>query len=364
VDVLIDLAPETERVQPSLRRALGDADSEVARDAARALGALGRKASPSVSVLSNALSHEEPHVRLYAAEALAAIGPQAAGATATLTIAVRDPIPGVRWAACEALGCIGPTAQPAVPQLLEALQDEFLYVRICAAGALGNIGPKAAAARAALSEATKDPALRNEAEWALGRIASTESGDDVRSTLDARPSSAPIPAPPPRAASTPQPEIIATLSAIPPLDWDPKSGRNIVWSVELGDETFGRPVVAGDTVYVGTDNARHVNPAISEECGVLMAFRAADGKFLWQDQSPRVKRGLGVPTPLSRLAQPPRQSEQPSLRRTTLQGSPRNHTHLGTRYVRSAGRVSSRSLQQRGAACRQFADRLHLQWPK
>src|SRR6185295_6794483 len=61
---------------------------------------------------------------------------------------------------------------------------------------------------------------------------------------------------------------------------------------ELGSETFGRPVVAGDAVYVGTDNARRMNPACQEECGVLMAFRATDGGFLWQDVAPRVERGL------------------------------------------------------------------------
>jgi hypothetical protein len=44
-------------------------------------------------------------------------------------------------------------------------------------------------------------------------------------------------------------------------------------------------------VYVGTDNARHMNPACQEECGVLMAFRATDSTFLWQDVAPRVKRG-------------------------------------------------------------------------
>ncbi|HEU0040168.1 MAG TPA: PQQ-binding-like beta-propeller repeat protein, partial [Verrucomicrobiae bacterium] len=62
--------------------------------------------------------------------------------------------------------------------------------------------------------------------------------------------------------------------------------------VELGNETFGRPVVVGDAVYVGTDNARHMNPAIQEKAGVLMAFDAKDGAFLWQDVAPRVERGL------------------------------------------------------------------------
>src|SRR5262245_6831128 len=81
VDVLIDFAPHTEWIQPALRRALRDDDSEVAGDAARALGALGPTASPSVDALVNTLSHEDPYVRIYAAEALASIGPSAAMAT-------------------------------------------------------------------------------------------------------------------------------------------------------------------------------------------------------------------------------------------------------------------------------------------
>jgi outer membrane protein assembly factor BamB len=76
------------------------------------------------------------------------------------------------------------------------------------------------------------------------------------------------------------------------FDWDPATGRNIVWSVQLGSETFGRPVVVGDTVYLGTNNARPRNPAYEEDAGVLMAFRATDGTFLWQDVTPRVERGL------------------------------------------------------------------------
>src|SRR6185503_8665324 len=50
-DALIDLAPDTEWTQPMLRRALRDKDSMVVGDAARALGALRHKASPSVRAL-------------------------------------------------------------------------------------------------------------------------------------------------------------------------------------------------------------------------------------------------------------------------------------------------------------------------
>ncbi|HEX6898984.1 MAG TPA: PQQ-binding-like beta-propeller repeat protein [Thermoanaerobaculia bacterium] len=279
-DALIDLAPDTESIQPALRRALRDQDSMVAADAARALGALGKRASPSVRALVEALSHEEPHVRIYTAEALAAIGPKAAAATRDLARALGDPVPGVRWAAGEALAGIGPAAQSAVPQLIAALKDEFLYVRICAAEALGSIGPKAQAAREALRAAANDPALRSQAEWALNRIAGIESEKPV------------VPPDVPGLSVPLQPPTTAAPTGNPPVDWDPATGRNIVWSVELGGEAYGRPVVAGDVVYVGTDNTLRMNPIFRKDSGVLMAFRAADGAFLWQDVAPRVERGL------------------------------------------------------------------------
>ena len=53
-------------------------------------------------------------------------------------------------------------------------------------------------------------------------------------------------------------------------------------------------MVAGDAVYVGTDNARRMNPAYQENAGVLVAFHAKDGKFLWQDVPARGARPQGV----------------------------------------------------------------------
>jgi outer membrane protein assembly factor BamB len=210
---------------------------------------------------------------------LASIGPNVGVATKDIARALGDPIPGVRWAAAEALASIGPAAQSAVPQLIEALKDEFLYVRICAAGALGSLGPKAITAREALRAAANDPSMRDEAEWALNRIAGVESEEPVVSPVVPAPSVAPA-------------QTTVAQTGNPPVDWDTHTGRNIVWSVELGKDTFGRPVVAGDVVYVGTDNARQMNFAVQDECGVLMAFRATDGAFLWQDVAPRVERGL------------------------------------------------------------------------
>ncbi len=292
VSVLIDLAPDTDTAQPALIRALNSEDLPLARDAARALGALGGRASPSVPQLVKALSHPDPLVRLYTAEALAAIGPDAAAATPDLAKALRDPSPGVRWAAGEALAAIGPRAAPAVPDLLEALKDEFLYVRICAASALGNIGSSTEAVLVALKAAANDPAMRTEAEWALHQITPATPGADsapfVRPEKSVPQEGAALSG---RAAGAS--EEVAGDKGHPPDDWDIQTGRNIVWSVGLGDETYGRPVVSNGVVFVGTDNGRKMNPAYQDESGVLLAFRSKDGAFLWQDVAPRVNRGLG-----------------------------------------------------------------------
>jgi outer membrane protein assembly factor BamB len=275
-----------------LIRALNAEDLRVARDGARALGALGERASSSVPALVKALSHQDSAVRSYVAEALASIGPAAAPATPDLTKALRDLEPGVRWAAGEALAAIGPKAAPAMPELIEALKDEFLYVRICAAGALGSIGLKSEAALAALKEAANDPAMRAEAEWALHQIAGVAPGANAAASAQPEEGDRKAAAVLSGLATSGTPET-AGGEGRPPEDWDIKTGRNIVWSVGLGNETFGRPVVSGGVVYVGTDNGRRRMPACEGECGVLLAFRATDGALLWQDAAPRVNQGTG-----------------------------------------------------------------------
>jgi HEAT repeat protein/outer membrane protein assembly factor BamB len=292
VSILIDLAPDTETAQPALTRALSDVDELVARDAARALGALAERAGPSVPKLVEALSHRDPLVRRYVAEALASIGPAAAAAAPDLAKALRDPNPGVRWAACEALAAIGPPAAPAVPALMEALKDRFLYVRICAADALGSIGSKTEAVLAALKAAASDPAMRSEAEWALHQLTGVAPGAPATSSALPKGNAVKegaISSGQARGAS----QEVAVGKGHPPDDWNIDTGRNIVWSVALGDETFGRPVVSGGVVYVGTDNARKLISTYRDDCGALLAFRAKDGAFLWQDTAPRVDRGLG-----------------------------------------------------------------------
>ena len=67
-----------------------------------------------------------------------------------------------------------------------------------------------------------------------------------------------------------------------PAEWNPKTGENIKWSVELGSQTYGGPIIHGGKVFVGTNNQSVKNPKLGGDRGVIMAFNRADGAFLWQ----------------------------------------------------------------------------------
>lgn len=62
-----------------------------------------------------------------------------------------------------------------------------------------------------------------------------------------------------------------------PTDWS--ATKNIKWSADLGQVTFGTPVVSGGRVFIGTNND---DPASNEKRGVLKCFSEKDGKLLWR----------------------------------------------------------------------------------
>jgi outer membrane protein assembly factor BamB len=67
-----------------------------------------------------------------------------------------------------------------------------------------------------------------------------------------------------------------------PADWDVKTGRNVKWWADVGSQAYAGPVVAGGKVFVGTNNDAPRNPRLPNDRGVVMAFDAASGDFLWQ----------------------------------------------------------------------------------
>lgn len=79
-----------------------------------------------------------------------------------------------------------------------------------------------------------------------------------------------------------------------PQAWDGPKKQNIKWVADLGKSTYGNPVVAGGRVFIGTNNDQPRDPAITGDRGVLMAFSAADGKFLWQAVHEKLPGGEAV----------------------------------------------------------------------
>lgn len=184
---VIDNLPESYYVQ-----ALKSPKWETRRQAAFALGTLGKDGRGAVRALAVALHDDEPRVRFNAALALFKIGPEggAEGAVPDLSEALDDDVPLVRMDAAMALFRLGPAARAAVPALVAAVQRRdnrtlapgipFGHtIREQAALALGRIGPDAREAVPVLRQALADdePNMRGSAAEALHLIDPTAPDD-------------------------------------------------------------------------------------------------------------------------------------------------------------------------------------------
>ncbi len=90
-----------------------------------------------------------------------------------------------------------------------------------------------------------------------------------------------------------------------PAKFDPATGLNVKWVAALGSQSYGGPIVAGGKVYVGTNNEALKNPKLTGDRGVVMAFNAADGKFLWQAAYPKLPAGRVNDWPLQGVCSAP-----------------------------------------------------------
>lgn len=63
-----------------------------------------------------------------------------------------------------------------------------------------------------------------------------------------------------------------------PVEWD-AAGKNVKWSANLGETTYGSPVIAGGRVFIGTDND---DRSVKQQVGILKCFSEKDGQLLWR----------------------------------------------------------------------------------
>lgn len=78
-----------------------------------------------------------------------------------------------------------------------------------------------------------------------------------------------------------------------PTKWDVETGENIRWSMPLGSETYGNPVIANGRVFIGTNNGSGYAKRYPSkvDLGCLLCFDEKDGTFLWQHSNEKLPTG-------------------------------------------------------------------------
>ncbi len=76
-----------------------------------------------------------------------------------------------------------------------------------------------------------------------------------------------------------------------PGEWDAKSKKNIKWSMPLGSQTYGNPVISKGKIYVGTNNRGEFRPHSKGDKGIMLAFDEKSGKMLWQATHDKLPTG-------------------------------------------------------------------------
>ena len=89
-----------------------------------------------------------------------------------------------------------------------------------------------------------------------------------------------------------------------PDSFDPKSGLNVKWSAALGTEAHSSPVIAGERVYIGTNNGNPRDPKHQGDRGVLMCFAEESGQLLWQLVVPKRDEDVYFDWPNSGISSP------------------------------------------------------------
>lgn len=90
-----------------------------------------------------------------------------------------------------------------------------------------------------------------------------------------------------------------------PASWDLDSGENVKWVQPLGTQSYGGPVVHGDTIYVGTNNEQPRNDKLTGDRGVVMAFDADTGELRWQAAHAKLPAGRVNDWPLQGVCSGP-----------------------------------------------------------
>ncbi len=104
--------------------------------------------------------------------------------------------------------------------------------------------------------------------------------------------------------NTPARNMVSDETGLPNA-WDVDSGMNVKWSQPVGSQAYAGPVVLDGQVYVGTNNEGLRDPALTGDRGVVMAFDAGNGEFLWQVAHTKLPAGRVNDWPLQGVCSTP-----------------------------------------------------------
>ena len=103
---------------------------------------------------------------------------------------------------------------------------------------------------------------------------------------------------------TPNRNMVSAEKGLP-VKFDLKSGLNIKWVADLGSQTYAGPILAGDKVFVGTNNQRLYDKSLEGDRGNVMAFNRESGEFIWQSAHSKLGSGRVNDWPLQGVCSTP-----------------------------------------------------------
>src|SRR3982751_5097769 len=103
---------------------------------------------------------------------------------------------------------------------------------------------------------------------------------------------------------TPDRNMVSNMKGLP-TSWDVKTKKNVKWVAQLGSQSYGNAVVSGGMVFVGTNNEGLRDPKVTGDKGVVMAFRASEGAFMWQMVHDKLASGRVNDWPYQGIASSP-----------------------------------------------------------
>ncbi|MGC8743177.1 MAG: PQQ-binding-like beta-propeller repeat protein [Verrucomicrobiia bacterium] len=86
--------------------------------------------------------------------------------------------------------------------------------------------------------------------------------------------------------------------------FDPATGKNIKWIVQLGSQTHSTPIVARGRVFIGTNNDNPKDPKKTGDRGVLLCLDEQSGAFLWQLVVPKYSDDIYQDWPKAGICSP------------------------------------------------------------